>query len=127
MVWQREKLEQVAKARLAQRAQLEPVEEAALAFARWQGLTDEDDVDTNAAKRELDRALADLDARGPDAWNGLEDLASDLGDTAIVGLMQHSLQRSVEQARAQVTDLTAETSDAPAPTRKPKRDKGRDR
>ena len=127
MVWQREKLEQVATARLAQRERLEPVEQAALAFARWQGLTDEDDVDTNAAKRELDRALADLDARGPDAWNGLEDLASDLGDTAIVGLMQHSLQRSVEQARAQVTDLTAETSDAPAPTRKPKRDKGRDR
>jgi hypothetical protein len=90
--------------------QLEPVEQAALAFARWQGLTDEDDIDREAAKRALDRSLADLDAQGPDAWKGLEDLASDLGDTAIVGLMKHSLQQSVEQARAQIAELEADAA-----------------
>lgn len=60
MTWSRAKLEQATKGRLAKLGTLQPVEKAALAYARWQGLTHEDDVDTEAAKRSLDKTLAGL-------------------------------------------------------------------
>jgi len=98
MTWSRTKLEQVANGRLTKLGKLQPVEKAALAYARWQGLTDEDDVDTEAAKRSLDKALADLDAMEPmEGWAGLTALADELGDEAIVGLMRYSVARGAEQ------------------------------
>jgi len=129
MVWNRDKLVDVANARLSQRADLEPIEDAALAYARWQGLTDEEGVDTEAAKRALDRSLEKLDEHGPDAWEGLAQLAEQLGDAAIIGLMQHSLSRSVEQMRSHAVEPEADASAQTVPDlqRKPKRDKGRDR
>lgn len=133
MAWSRAKLELVAEQRLARRAALEPVEQAALAYARWQGLTDEAGIDAEATKRALDSALAKLDDLGPDGWSGIAKLAADLGDTAIVGLMQHSLARSVEQVRAatrtnEATDETDVDLVQPA-TAKPtkKRNKGLDK
>ena len=130
MVWNRTKLEQVAGQRLAGRAKLAPMERAALAFARWQGLTDEVDIDTDAAKRALDDALAELDDQGPDAWAGLAQLATDLGDPAIIGLMQHSLRRSVEQVKAlaQTADATNDDDVAdPATTQNRRRRRDKDR
>ncbi len=112
MAWSRTKLEQVARKRLEQRAKLAPVEKAALAYARWQGLTDEVDIDTDGAKLALDAALDELDAKGPDGWIGLEQLAPELGDPAIIGLMQHSMRRSAEQVRAQAADLEVSIDDA---------------
>jgi len=98
VVWSRAKLEHVANGRLAKLGALQPVERAALAYARWQGLTDEADVDTEAAKRALDRALDELDEREPmEAWAGLTALAEDLGDQAIVGLMKYSVERGFDQ------------------------------
>ena len=123
MTWSRTKLEQVAGERLAKRGRLEPVEQAALAYARWQGLTDEADVDTDAAKWALDRALSKLDAE-PDGWLGLKELADDLGDAAIIGLMQHSLQRGVEQVRAMAHE-PEEGIEAPPPP--PHRKRGKDK
>lgn len=125
MAWSRTKLEHVARQRLSQRAKLAPVETAALAYARWQGLTDEVNIDTDEAKRALDAALDDLDAKGPEGWLGLEQLAPELGDPAIIGLMQHSLQRSAEQVRGLSPSTEAESGGAPAPpaTRRNKKDK----
>lgn len=122
MAWTRAKLEEVAGKRLAQRAQLEPVEQAALAYARWQGLTDEDRVDRDTAKLSLDEALATLDAQGPDGWNNLTKLAQELGDTAVIGLMQHSLRRSIEHVhdQARATDKVpdeAEGDSSPKPVK----------
>lgn len=124
MTWSRAKLEKVAGERLSRRAGLKAVERAALAFARWKGLTDESEVDTEAAKRALDKALADLDAQGPDGWHGLEQLGEELGDTALIGLMQYSLRRSVEQVREQAQ--VVEPDVASSGPRK-KRGKERDR
>lgn len=121
MAWSRKRLEQVAAQRLVQRAELQPVEKAALAYARWQGITDEDGVDTDAAKRALDSALDELDASGPEAWVGLEQLASDLGDPAIIGLMQHSLRRSAVQVREQAVGVTDPESDSTSTARRSKR------
>ena len=121
MPWSRSKLEQVAGHRLAQRAQLQPVEKAALAYARWQGLTDEDGVDTDAAKRALEAALDDLDEVGPEGWVGLEQLASDLGDPAIIGLMQYSLSRSADQVRKQAIGEPEADSEPVATARRRRR------
>lgn len=100
MAWSRARLEQVAHGRLAKLGRLQPVERAALAYARWQGLTDETDIDIDAAKRALDKALHDLDQREPmDAWAGLASLADELGDEAIIGLMRYSVERGAEQLR----------------------------
>jgi len=104
MTWSRSQLEAVAGARLKARAVLEPVEEAALAYARWQGLTDEENIDQEAAKAQLDRTLESLDAVGPTGWSGLAKLADDLGDDAIIGLMKYSLERSASQVREQVKE-----------------------
>jgi hypothetical protein len=129
MAWSRARLEQVAHGRLAKLGRLQPVERAALAYARWQGLTDETDIDIDAAKRALDKALHDLDQREPmDAWAGLASLADDLGDEAIIGLMRYSVERGAEQLREleQSNDEppsdTAEPSDAPKHKRKRERD-----
>ena len=125
MPWSRSKLDQVAGHRRAQRAQLQPVEKAALAYARWQGLTDEDGVDTDAAKRALDAALDDLYEKGPEAWCGLEQLSSDLGDPAIIGLMQYSLRHSAEQVREQATgEPEADGEPVATARRRRRRDRG---
>jgi hypothetical protein len=99
MAWDRAKLMLVVGDRLAKRTELEPVERAALAYARWQGLTDEPGEDREAAKRALDRSLEDLDQLGPGGWKKLASLADELGDNVIVGLMQHSMQRGLDQVR----------------------------
>lgn len=127
MVWSRAKLERVAHGRLAKLGQLEPVERAALAYARWQGLTDEIDVDTAAAKHALDKALDELDQREPmDAWAGLTSLAEDLGDQVIVGLMRYSVERGLDQVReidhAQETPLAKSSEISAAPRAKRKKD-----
>jgi len=126
MTWTRDKLEQVTKRRLAERAYLKPVEKAALAYARWQGLTDEVGIDRSAAKQALDAALDNLEQLGPENWAGLEKLAGELGDPAIIGLMQHSLRRSAEQARGLAADHRAvENSDTtPVPANRQTRKRG---
>lgn len=135
MVWSRDKLIKVLGERTAERAKLEPLERAALAYARMEGLTDEVGVDRDNARRALDRALDALDAAGPDSWRDLDKLAQDLGDVTIIGLMQYSLERSVEQMRALApvpgTEPTSEpdtesaVDGATSPVKKKRRDKDR--
>lgn len=120
MTWKQAKLTHVAGERLSQRGKLAPVERAALAYARWQGLTDEDGIDTVAAKRALDTALDELDEMGPLGWKGLAQLADELGDPAIIGLMRHSLQRGSEHVRDAAADkgITAASTADPRPRKK---------
>lgn len=118
MVWQRDRLVEVATTRLAERAKLRPVERAALAYARWQGLTDEQGIDREAAKRSLDRALRELDAVGPEGWAEFDAQAAKVGDFALIGLMQYSIEQSATQMRelAQATtEPTLADDGAPEP------------
>lgn len=106
MTWSRTKLERVVHGRLTKLGKLQPVEKAALAYARWQGLTDETDIDVDAAKRALDKALLELDAREPiEAWSDLTMLAEELGDEVVIGLMRYSVQRGAEQVRDQAHEV----------------------
>ncbi len=127
MTWSRSQLEAVAGERLRARKVLEPVEEAALAYARWQGLTDEDNIDHEAAKVQLDRTLESLDAVGPSGWSDLAKLADDLGDDAVIDLMKYSLERSEQQVREQVLDepQSIEEPSAPREAKSKRRDKDR--
>lgn len=121
-LWSRDKLQQLAKQRLSQRAKLQPVEKAILAYARWQGMTDENDVDITAAKTELDRLT---DAMPPKQWEPLKQLVGTIDDQVLRGLMSYSLQRSVSQLREQAADLAAASK--PSPTKKPTKSKKLDK
>ena len=121
-LWSRDKLQQLAKQRLAQRAKLQPVEKAILAYARWQGMTAENDVDITAAKTELDRLTDGMD---PKQWEPLKDLVGAIDDQVLRGLMSYSLQRSVGQLREQAANLSAASK--PTPTKKPTKSKKLDK
>lgn len=126
MTWSRTKLERVVHGRLAKLGKLQPVERAALAYARWQGLTDETDIDVDAAKRALDKALLELDAREPiEAWSGLTMLAEELGDEVVIGLMRYSVQRGAEQVREQAHEV--QEPERPADMKTPGKKRPKDR
>lgn len=101
-----------------QRSKLQPVEKAALAYARWQGLTHEADVDTDAAKAELDRLI---DPMEPDDWQPLSGLIGSLDDQLLKGLMSYSIKRSQEHMQERSSALKR------ALTRKPKKSKKLDK
>ncbi len=126
-LWSRDKLQKLAKQRLSQRAKLQPVEQAALAFARWQGMTDEADVNLDAAKAELDRLT---DAMDPKQWEPLKDLVGAIDDQVLRGLMAYSIQRSADQLREQAVELTAQSESMPPadpPAKRAKKTKKRDK
>ena len=129
MTWNRADLERVARARLTARASLAPVEKAALAYARWQGLTDESGVDTDAAKAALDEALAELDGLDTEAWAGLLHVSDDLGDAVVIGLMQHSLARGIAKVRETMREtqepFAPPVEPSQSPSKKKRREKGR--
>lgn len=122
MTWDQSNLAKVASDRLQRRESLAPLKMAALAYARWQGLTDEDGVDATAAKRALDRALTDLDTIGPEAWRGMTELAEELGDAVMIGLMEHSIRDGLDR----LTDRAAPTIE-PTPKPSQKKKKNHDR
>lgn len=128
MTWRRTDLERVATTRMTQRERLAPVERAALAYARWQGMTDEAAVDPANAKAELDAALDVLDDLGPEGWAGLSRLADELGDAALIGLMRHSLTHGIAQLREAQRSIAPERegdSARAAPASRPRKDKDR--
>lgn len=112
MSWSKEKLNQAAGERLAKRKSLRHVEKAALAYARWQGLTDEVGLDRAAEKQRLDQTLDQLDKMDVSAWEGLASLADELGEPALKGLMSYSLQRASTQLKQ---DMQASQPPSPGP------------
>lgn len=124
MVWSKARLNEIAEDRLAKRQKARPVERAALAYARWQGLTDEKGIDTDAQKQLLDRTLDELDQMEPEVWQDLLPLASELGDTVLVGLMRYSLKRGAEQLREQQMNAAPTEQPGNAP-RKRRRERDR--
>lgn len=101
-MWSREKLAELVEKRQHSQAQLPRAEEAILAYARWQGLTEEDNVDRAAAKTTLDEIC---DATEPEEWGRLKGLVGDVDDQIVKGLMRYALTRSLEQIREQRRDL----------------------
>ena len=125
--WTRETFELVEQKRLHKKVVLRPIEQAALAYTRWQGLTDEPSIDRDAQKAVLDAILDTLDETEPDAWSALSSLATEVGDPVLVGLMHYSLQRSAAQLHTQSRDTLAEMDRTADVGRKNKRRRDRDR
>lgn len=101
----RAKLQKLAgEARMA-REGLKEIEAVALAFARWQGMTQETGIDRDAAKAEVDRLLDDIE---PDAWDNMKDMIGQSRDDVLAELMVYSLGRAHGQVKAMVKDLEAE-------------------
>jgi len=121
MVWSKAKLDRLAGERLAKRKDIGPVERAALAYARWQGLTDEVGVDRDKAKADLDKTLDGLDWLKGGASRQLIPLADELGEPAVIGLMKYSLERDMAQLR----EMQQATSVPSVPLKKKKHDRER--
>jgi len=69
------------------------LDRAVLAFARWQGMTDETDLQREVAKAELDTLIQRME---PEDWSGLRDRAELLGEENTRKLMSYSLRRAMD-------------------------------
>jgi hypothetical protein len=124
-MWSRDKLAELVEKRRQGLAQLPKAEDAVLAYARWQGLTAEDNVDRDAAKEALDRIC---DETEPEEWSRLKDLVGGLDDEMLKGLMRYTLTRSLGQLRHQQRDYaqqSEETPELPEPNRPRTRSRSR--
>lgn len=106
---------------------LTDLDRAVLAFARWQGLTDEGEVQRAVAVKLLDALILDME---PEAWTGLKDYAAVLGEEKVRELLRYSLERSLAdltEKREEVErlpdwpEVEKEERDTPAPEPRTKR------
>ena len=93
-LWSKDKLRARAARAAEADAELGPAAQAALAWARWQGMTDEGGLDRSAQKAELDRLV---DAMEPEQWRTLYDKLGDSGNAAVRGVLQYSAARGAEE------------------------------
>lgn len=125
-MWSHTRLAELVEQRRRNREQLPQAEEATLAYARWQGLTQENDVDRDAAKQILDGIC---DATEPEEWARLKDLVGDVDDQILRGLMHYALTRSLGQLRDQQREvgrlMRPDESGPTAPSRRRRRSRSR--
>lgn len=128
MAFDKEKLHKTVEIRREKMSGQERVQEAALAYARWQGLTDEHGIDRPKAKKDMDRLLDELEGDAK-AWEQTKELVGVLNDRVLGGLLSYSLQRSqiylqeltkgleaAEQGKAQLDAALQRAEDtAPSP------------
>lgn len=105
-MWSHTRLAELVEKRRRNREHLPRAEEATLAYARWQGLTNEDNVDRDAAKQTLDGLC---DATEPEEWARLKELVGDVDDQILKGLMHYALTRSLGQLREQQREVGQQT------------------
>ena len=125
-MWSRDRLAELVEKRKEAQEQVPQAEEAVLAYARWQGLTNEEHVDQAAAKKTLDRIC---DAAEPEEWSKLAVLVGEVDDRLLKGFMHYALSRALEDVRENARTLDGPEpgleSDGPAPGRR--RSRGRSR
>ncbi len=103
-MWDREKVKAVADSWAQRRAELGPAAGAALAYARWQGMTDEPGVDRDAAKQELDRQMESFGVIGVEPEH-VGKLMGHVADEVLMGLMRYSLRWSMEGLAKEGSEL----------------------
>ena len=123
-MWSHTRLAELAEKRRRSREQLPRVEEATLAYARWQGLTNEENIDRDAAKQTLDGMC---DATEPEEWTRLKGLVGDVDDQILKGLMHYALTRSLAQLREQQREVGQPTQPEDAGPTTPSRRRPRSR
>jgi hypothetical protein len=119
LMWSRDRLAELVEKRKNAQEQVRQAEEAVLAYARWQGLTNEEHVDQAVAKKTLDRIC---DAAEPEEWRKLAPLVGKVDDRLLKGFMHYALRRALEDVRKK-----ARTMDGPEPDPAPRRKRSRGR
>lgn len=107
MAFDKEKLHKTVEMRRKTMTGQEMLQEAALAYARWQGLTQEEGIDRGQAKADVDRLLDQLDEDSK-AWEETKELVGVLNDRILGGLFQYSLQRSEDYLMELSKELSSE-------------------
>lgn len=121
-MWSRDRLAELVEKRKEAQEQVPQAEEAMLAYARWQGLTNEEHIDQAAAKQTLDRIC---DAAEPEEWSKLSALVGEVDDRLLKGLMHYALSRALEDVRENARTLDGPEPDSPAPNRRRSRERDR--
>ena len=118
-MWSKEKLKKVVAEREAARGKLgSKVEQAALLYARSEGMTDEPDADRATARKELD---ALVDGMEPEDWDNLNHQLPVLGEAALQGLMGYSMRRALASVQSFAQEV-AEMPDWPEPEKTEEQD-----
>lgn len=118
-MWSKEKLKKVVAERQAARGKIGPkVEQAALLYARSEGMTDEPQADRTKARGELDKLV---DGMEPEDWSNLKDQLPVLGEAALRGLMSYGLQRALASTQNMAREVAA-MPDWPVQKKKKKQD-----
>ena len=94
-----------------------PIDEIVLAYARWQGKTQELGLDPEAEQHQLDQLLDSVDA---DAWSQLKEMVGLIDDRLLAEVMRYSAKRALAQTKELVDQLEAEgpSPEPPKPKRK---------
>jgi hypothetical protein len=121
-MWSRDALVELVEKRKKAQEQVPEAEQAVLAYARWQGLTNEENVDRDAAKQVLDRIC---DAAEPEEWRKLADMVGEVDDGMLKGFMHYALSRALEDVREQARTLDGPQAEPPTPNRRRSRGRGR--
>lgn len=103
-MWSKDKLNKVVAERRAARGKIgSKVEQAALLYARSEGMTDEPDTDRAKARSDLD---ALVDSMEPEDWNNLKDQLPVLGEASLHGLMRYGMQRALASVQTMARELS---------------------
>ena len=105
-MWSRDRLAELVEKRKEVQEQVPQAEEAVLAYARWQGLTNEEHVDQVASKKTLDRIC---DAAEPEKWRKLAALVGEVDDRLLKGFMHYALSRALEDVRKKARTISSST------------------
>lgn len=103
--WNRRVLESRIAARKVMEKDTPGAEEALLAFARWQGKTQEIGVDREAEKEKLHQVM---DKMGPDKLADVKHLVGDIEDGLLSEFMVYSAKRAQEELKEMARELVAD-------------------
>lgn len=91
-MWSKDELKRIVERRTSGRVEAGPKwEQAALLYARWQGMTDEADADKDEARKQLEQLV---DGMEPEDWDHLERIVPKLGDKVFYGLLTYGVERA---------------------------------
>lgn len=113
-MWSKDKVKAYVARQQAGRTRSPPYEQAALHYARWQGLSEEPQASREAAKRQLDELIARMH---PDDWDDIRRIIPKLGEAVFKGVLEYGMR--VARARTTLsTRVVAKTRDWPVARKK---------
>lgn len=105
-MWSRGEVKAILEAKaLLRKGASGKAEEAALLYARLQGWTEEEGVNTQATETELNALLDGMSER---EWQGIRTVADGVGDEAFKGLLLYAVDRMRRSLQQEASGFEAE-------------------